>query len=72
MKYMKFTISGRGNFPLDMLRYDCCYPSSPQDVSKIEGREPREITLIAANPFAPTKGRWASFGWTATNGEEVR
>lgn len=75
MKHVKFTVKGRGLFPVDMLRYDCCYPASPQDVNNMDGREPREVTLVTAtvNPLVgPTKGRWESFGWTVTKEEVLR
>lgn len=42
MKIQTFTVSFRGAFPLDMLRYDSCYPLGSDDVDKIheswEGR----------------------------------
>jgi hypothetical protein len=72
MRHIKFTVSGRGLFPLDMLRYDCCYPASPQDVNSMDGRARREVTLVAANPVAPTTGRWASFGWDVIKEEVLR
>lgn len=79
MKHHKFTVAGHGRFPFDMLRYDCCYPASPQDVSKlmilsmpVDGRESHEVTLIAAKPIGPTEGRWSSFGWTVTKQEVLR
>lgn len=32
---VQFTVTGTGQFPLDMLRYDACYPAGPDDVFKI-------------------------------------
>lgn len=72
MKHFKFTVSGRGLFPFDMLRYDCCYPQSPQDVANLDGRARRQVTLIAAKPVGPTNGRWNSFGWDVVSEEVLR
>lgn len=59
-----FTVAGRGAFPLDMLRYDCCWPMTGDDVTNLDGTiERREITLVSATPNSPTRGRWSSFGW---------
>lgn len=64
-----FEVEGRGEFPFDMLRYDCAYPAdgdavfffhnAPTEFIKMrlrtwhEGRTPRI-----------TNDRWASFGWS--------
>lgn len=60
-----FTVTGRGEFPFDMLRYDRCFPHGPQDVeTMLEGNTgPRTVTLESA-AYAPTPDRWASFGWS--------
>ena len=70
---VKFTVRGAGQFPLDMLRYDCCHPHGSDDVRQMEhDRSIREVTLVRvcmsstawARQYAVTEGRWASFGWT--------
>jgi hypothetical protein len=30
-KTVLFTVEGAGSFPIDMLRYDACYPATEQD-----------------------------------------
>ena len=64
------TFKGRGPFPLDMLRYDCCWPATGDDSAKMAecayGQPPQEITVkcYAADrrrDFTPA--RWESFGW---------
>lgn len=68
MKLYKYTVSGRGRIPLDMLRYDRASPFNVNDVAELEGSlfgEPtntNEITLISYR--APTVARWQSFLWT--------
>jgi len=75
MSLYRFTVEGRLQFPLDMLRYDACYPSDSEDVhaihatmdvkSRIEQSSrgvPFRITLVTRYP-GPTKERWSSFGW---------
>lgn len=60
-------------FPMDMLRYDRCWPSTATDASQMtwdEGELPLERRTIALefqhmNHFdqRPTAARWARFGW---------
>ena len=74
MQTIRFTVTGQGEFPIDMLRYDACHPYTPQDVSNIDGGlrleegrlVTRLVTLIhnaAGRGWRPTDGRWNSFGW---------
>lgn len=60
-------------FPIDMLRYDQCYPDTSRDVERIAealdtpvgGPFPIDLVHVSANPkWSPTRGRWDSFGWT--------
>jgi hypothetical protein len=70
---MIFYVRGRGDFPFDMLRYDCCYPIRPDDAEKISGHwsGPNGLTAswrtvcLAATHGTFTPARWASFGWSA-------
>jgi hypothetical protein len=75
-RYLEITVEGKGHFPLDMLRYSCCWPVHPQDVANIEPRdeldyykEQRSVTV----GFTGTMGnalncceRFASFGWVGS------
>ena len=66
-KYIRTNVKveGRGNFPLDMLRYDNCVAVNANDLLE---KNPRTVQLVrfslAGN--VATVGRWASFGWTVT------
>lgn len=63
-KIHRITVSGRGEFPMDMLRYDECYPYSVEDISLMTERTClREITLVCHRPCGSTYARWDSFGW---------
>ena len=72
MKLHEFTVSGNFPFPLDMLRYDSCWPHSGDDVAEIESSLSREqrrlfqIRLVGINK--PTLDRWSSFCWTCKEG----
>ena len=65
------TFTGKGDFPYDMLRFDGCWPATPDDVSRLATyrfmrpepakQEQREVTLHSHRDFTPD--RWASFGW---------
>lgn len=79
-KRYEFTVVGGSQFPVDMLRYDACWPRDPESVGRITsslGRHvPRErgevhINLIS-NVKPPTSGRWRSFGWYVEESEEVK
>lgn len=69
---MRFTVEGSGSFPIDMLRYDACWPATQADVSTVEssflsvrlrGPGPRKVTVETNGARRPTRDRWASFGW---------
>ena len=67
----EFTVQGNGIFPLDMLRYDSCYPVESTSVNNITdgsyfnpGIYDQGIyTVTLRSERAPTIGRWESFGW---------
>lgn len=69
MKVMTFVVEGSGAFPLDMLRYDSCFPSAGDDVAAMDVRGKRRVTLsrhvasFAEANRVLTPARWASFGW---------
>lgn len=72
-KFYEFAVMGKGIFPLDMLRYDQCFPMSGADVEKMEDgdyREIRTVRLCACSHvnYQPTEGRWSSFGWPVVMG----
>ncbi len=59
------TVEGRGRFPLDMLRYDSCWPYTSVDSARMDPdiREKRKIVLLTDAEHAPTHRRWDSFTW---------
>lgn len=70
----RFTVDGRGQFPVDMLRYDQCHPIGPDDAANIQDGcrdHSRRVTLgrWAASTWVPTADRWASFCWVSANHE---
>ena len=65
-----FVVNGRGAFPVDMLRYDHCYPETQADVDRAFcERGERVVHLVSrcggkyAAEQVPTEGRWGSFTW---------
>ena len=68
-KGSEFVVSGRGEFPFDMLRRDECWPVDTQsaagmalDNSTLAGfRQERRVHLRSNG--AVTVRRWESFGW---------
>ena len=83
LKYVcEFNVSGTGDFPIDMLRYDRCSPYSSQDAGKIGSGgladycDTRTVKLIRFTQGKgknykdnPTNDRWKSFGWAVSNVE---
>lgn len=76
------TVEVRGPFPLDMLRYNRCWPVSEEDVQAMirslasPPKQPYRVTLKALSRSAEhwAKARWESFGATvvATKRQDVR
>jgi hypothetical protein len=75
-----FRVRGDGSFPVDMLRYDSCFPATEGAASLIERSirdgalsRDREVTLHAwqHRDWTPTHGRWESFNWKIVEGTHV-
>lgn len=73
-KDYRFTVEGQSPFPLDMLRYDACWPAANSDVEEIRLsllsdthiEAPLRVALISRSK--PTHLRWAAFGWQVIEG----
>lgn len=61
-----FEVSGKGDFPYDMLRHDCCWPYSSDDAAMLSYSDRRTLRLQTGQMSSPTAARWASFGWAVT------
>lgn len=72
MYYHSFIVEGRGDFPIDMLRYDRAFPTEgfhaiTRDFKKEDRMTPRRVKLATWHHFRfwePTTLRWQSFGWS--------
>ncbi len=67
-----FLVTGQGIFPIDMLRYDHCWPHGQEDAAKIDitlgsnrSREQRSVKITGV--MYPTAERWQSFGWSVSD-----
>jgi hypothetical protein len=67
---VEFTVTGGGAFPIDMLRYDRCFPRDSYAVENMMvGHGVRSVELVSYIPSdfrpdsVPTKGRWENFLW---------
>lgn len=56
-QHYRYLVQGRGEFPMDMLRYDEARPFHGLS----EREETRVVTVIGRR--RPTNARWESFGW---------
>ena len=54
----EYVVTGRGEFPVDMMRYDQAWPLDPI----LSSDRRRSITMRGL--AEPTIARWASFGWS--------
>ena len=78
MHTFQFTVSGDGPFPVDMLRYDNCFPAEASDsisigICRHDREQYRELRSVRLNYHSARKtasreditpARWQSFGWT--------
>lgn len=71
----EFVVEGSHDFPIDMLRYDRCWPRSEDQAIAVapyhfsQFREKRQVKLRGLNE--PTDGRWESFGWRVVSFDRV-
>ena len=67
---MKFQVIGPAPFPVDMFRYDRCWPFEGDDSVTIERTLNGEVDYppgpihLETNKDNVTESRWNSFGWT--------
>jgi hypothetical protein len=74
-KFYTFKATGSGEFPVDMLRYDGCYPRTTEDacnlkLGEFDRKERRTVELVMvvdSKDRVPTERRWASFGWAVSD-----
>ena len=59
----RYSVRGRGTFPLDMLRHDRACPDTGDDVIAMECTDAERTIRLVSHLTAPTEGRWQSFGW---------
>ena len=78
---IRYTVTGKGHFPLDMLRHDRACPFSTFDSESMyytffpgSSRDVKSIELVCTGERytnRPTVARWKSFGWTVSDVQEV-
>jgi hypothetical protein len=66
--WYEYFVAGRGQFPIDMLRHDLCWPATSEDAAKIVDACVPELRVgrytVKINSYRePRIGRWESFGW---------
>lgn len=67
----RYTVEGRGEFPFDMLRYECSYPASEQESRLLTSQASiragrRSVALVHFDTWkgwTPAEDRWKSFLW---------
>ena len=66
----QYHVLGDGNFPMDMLRHDQCWPAYGCDVDKISSAKKGRRYVKLRSHKEPTEARWKSFGWHVTTSVE--
>lgn len=69
-----YWVTGTGDFPYDMLRYDAAWPSAPDDAQKLgwsyadpnAPRDQHRRSVMLRSNSEPTIDRWASFTWSVS------
>lgn len=68
-----FAVIGSGAFPMDMLRYDRCWPVDSNDAanltdynSSVDLSLKRRAVVLGTVADRNTPDRWSSFGWTCS------
>ena len=64
-------VVGSGYFPVDMLRYDHCWPADTESAMEVVNRDrddlkgSRKVRVLCLDRkgWKPTVDRWRSFGW---------
>ena len=62
-------VTGNGEFPFDMLRYDACWAVDQTDAGRMSMHS-RSLRTVRVRSYSPssvstfTPARWESFGWT--------
>ena len=60
----EYSVRGDGQFPIDMLRYDSCWPATQDDVANITYLANAKDHIIKLRSYRePTEARWESFRW---------
>ena len=72
----RIEVTGRGKFPIDMLRYDQCFPLYNSDTEIMRHPED-ELQIVAlghwgASIWTPTEWRWKALRWPVTHHEVMR
>jgi len=66
----EYWVTGSGQFPFDMLRYDAAWPVSSDDAVKLDrgafvGDRTRSLRSVKLHSYSrPEVDRWSSFGWS--------
>ena len=61
-RIFNFSVTGKGSFPLDMLRYDSCWPTGKDCADELTQKDTkRKIHLKSI--YTPTPARWKRLGW---------
>ncbi len=75
----RFIVEGSAPFPIDMLRYDHCYPADQAAASILADvvgvmwthDQTAQLTLVSVTDhkaWLPTAARWSSFNWRVVTG----
>ena len=62
-RFYAYYVTGSGDFPFDMLRYDAAWPVTSVDAAKLSAEHKRRSVKLHSYQ-EPTVDRWSSFLWS--------
>jgi hypothetical protein len=68
----RYQVTGSGDFPWDMLRYDRVWPLTPPTPHMMDSKDIwHKVRTIKLQGQGCTPDRWASFGWHVVDAADV-
>lgn len=66
-----YCVTGSGDFPFDMLRYDAAWPANPDAAWMMADASGRMRSVWLHSYREPTTARWQSFVWSVGKKEKL-
>ena len=61
--YFRYTVTGKGEFPVDMLRRNRCYPTDTMSACNMFSTETKKRSVALESDESPKIKYWNSYQW---------